>query len=192
MGSPVRIARAWREEVWTTTTSIAGDPRPAAVSRHVYQACALIATVHGVEVAGAGSHDDRPRAFRAAVLELRRAAWRVLGERQPPDVVDLAGAWPFPAVTIARQRGRRRWYAITEAQADDLRDAVPPRSLPGAGLAGFMVGEAAGHDPDDVPVHTAIVRYAGRWYARDVRRDAAAVAAAIADLRAALEGSPTG
>lgn len=191
MGSPVRIIVDGRTRIAEVASGWAGQPMT--ISRSTWLDLTVTARVHGVTVAGFGCEnatlpDAGRRSLRKAVGALRLAAWRVLGERQPPDMVDLGDAWPFPAVSDAWQRGRRRWHRISERCAHELRDAVPPRYF--RGWPGFMVGEPADHvtiEGREVAAHTAIVAIGGRWYARTLAAWPAALAEALAELRQHLQ-----
>ena len=96
------------------------------------------------------------------------------------NIIDSRQAWPFPAITEARKTPGA-WVEISEAHADQLLEAVPPIYIPG----GFMVSEPASHDHDDMPILCAVVKYTGRYYAREMRRDLGG--SAIVLVRAALE-----
>lgn len=82
-------------------------------------------------------------------------------------IINLGDAWPFPAVDDARRRGERTWFQVSQARYDYFIEVLPPIYFPG----GFFVSEAASHDDRGVPIYSAFVEIAGRYYCREFARD---------------------
>lgn len=98
------------------------------------------------------------------------------------------GAIDWTSVARSSVNGWRCWFEVTEAAADELRDALPPIPLPVAtfGVRGFMFGEARRHGPDGAAVRAVLARCAERWFLREVRAVPDDVRRALGDLLDAL------
>ena len=107
-----------------------------------------------------------------------------------PDDPDREGgkAWPFPFVTEDYRNLSLVWREISEHDAIELRDCLPPIYVEG----GFMVGEAANHEPDGSAVYTGISIIGERYFARDTTRKrwSAEHNELIRALGAGIEGHP--
>ncbi len=97
-------------------------------------------------------------------------------------VIDHTHAWPFPAISTDRRNGGSAWFKISEAHADQIRDAVPP--VYHGALPGFFMGEASSHDANGRPIHCAVILRRGAYFAREIAVGGTSMIAAIDDLYA--------
>ena len=99
-----------------------------------------------------------------------------------PVCYDSRHEWPHPLLETIHATGRPDWVEVSEEYYEYSLEVLPPIYVG----QGFMVSEPADHTAEGRPVYTGLVRYDGRYFARNDTR--AGFQAAQTMLQVAVNG----